>query len=371
MLAYFDLARGEVLRPLGLLHDEFFRIGPWIAAAPRRPAGLAILASWTTRTAGTPDVRRLHQTCLSSLHRSLALGFEDVDFLLEEQLARPPAELRAIIVSEAPLLTPETIANLNRFVVDGGILLLGSRVGISSPTGERYDDPWKQARSTGRVHDLDTGWHCQVGPDELSADLAKYDLEPESRTLEAGTEARFRGDSEILYWFLLNHDEEPATVSSIAHLDAQQFFWKDLLTGKPVVIGTGSPARYRTRVESSEAAVLIGVKRPAASMAVKANVTPTHVEIDAALFDSGGAPVADGYPARLTVNDESGASLILPKAQSRVARSGRIRWSVAIPVTSASGKLFFQVDEPISSMSRSGEVALSSPKSTISTEAVE
>jgi hypothetical protein len=355
-LAYFDMPRGKAMQPLAALHDEMFRIGPWIAAARRRPAALALLASWTTRSSGTEEETRRHLTCRFVIQFSLAESVEEVDLLLEEQVAAPPAELRAVVVAAVPLLTAGTIAHLTRFAEQGGTLFLEPGAGKASPEGPRSGDPWARARATGRVHDLRLGPVCKTKPSFWPTELAKRGIEPESRTAKPRTGARLRGDGEILYWLLLNHGEEPALVNASARVEANRFEWRDLRSGAPVVFSPGSRVSLERLVGPGDAAALIGVRRPAAAMEVTATATETRVEIDVAVRDSEGEAVADGYPVRVAVVDSGGAPRVPPKARSRVTRGGRAHWTVPIPLETASTRWSVLVEEPVSKLRRSASV---------------
>lgn len=49
-LAYWALPRSELTEPLGRLHEEVRRVGPWLAALDREAAPIAIVQSWTSRS---------------------------------------------------------------------------------------------------------------------------------------------------------------------------------------------------------------------------------------------------------------------------------------------------------------------------------
>ena len=356
-LAYFDLAYGDALQPLGPLNRELTRIGPWIAAAPRRPAAVAVLGSWTTRTASRFGDAARHVECLAAVHRTLAEHWEEVDILLEEQAPTPPAELRAIVVAAAPLLAAETVDALNRFAQAGGTLIVEPSAGRTSPDGPRTGDPWAAARATGRIHDVPFQKHCGGAPAWL-AHLRAEGIEPDSRTEDHRTEARLRGGDEILYWFLLNHREDTTTVKGRARLDPADYSWRDLRSDTPVHFAPGGEMRLSRRLEPGDAAAFVAVRRPAGSLRIEASVTQTRVEIRAEAVDANGEPVADGYPLRLEVLDENGVLRIRPNAQSRTTRDGAAQWSLPIPVESLAANWTARVEEPIAERAASAQFPL-------------
>lgn len=352
MLAYFGLPYGDALAPLKALHDEMFRIGPWIAAAPRTPAAVAVLASWTTRTTGSDEQMRRHGTCLSVLHARLAQRLEEVDLLLEEQAGSPPAELRAVLVAAAPLLTSQTVADLNAFAENGGLLLVDAGAGRGSPQGPRASDPWARARAAGGLHVVDFGIGCGLGIDVVAAQLANRGIQAVSGTPEPRSEARLRGDREIRYWLLLNHDDEPASVEATARIDPSRYRWRDLRGGGALDPPPGPRFELERRVGPRDAAVFLGVRRPAASLALAATAALDRVEIELSVRDAAGEPVADGYPVRLRVRDGNGDPLLHPNARSRVTRGGRARWTLPIQVTAADDEWSVTAVEPVSQRTR-------------------
>lgn len=361
-LAYFQLPRGEALRPLADLHAELFRVGPWIAAAPRRPAPVAILNSWTTRAESDPDGRLRHYKCAIEIHRDLAKSFEEVDYLLEEQAADPPAELRAVVAAGTPYLTDETIDALTGFAERGGVLVLEPGTGRNSPTGPRAGDPWRRARATGRVHEMPFNGPCKGAGPSLSARFASQGIESMSSTEAVRTEARLLGGPELWVWVLLNHDEKAREVSATARIDGDGVTWRDLRSGAAPDLRIGRDVRIRRLVGAGDAAVLIGVRRPAASIAVTTEVTDedTAVSVLVAVEDSAGRPVADGYPVELAAH-AGGASVLPPKSRSRTTRGGVARWTVPIPVETAGGPWSFVANDPVTGRTDTSSLVVVGP----------
>ncbi|MAE94854.1 MAG: hypothetical protein CL910_09355 [Deltaproteobacteria bacterium] len=363
-LAYFGLPAGEALAPLVGLHDEAARIGPWLAAAPRRPAPVAVLASWTTRTAGDAGEVKRHDACVGSRFSDLAVGFEEVDYLLEEQLGSPPAALQAIVLSAVPRLSQDSLKALHRFVARGGHLFAEKTAASLDETGTRRSDPWAPVRGTGRIHDLAPKLSCSPARPskrlgrEWRSRLAELGIRPRSHTPGDRSEARLLGGKGIYYWILLNHGVGAATVRGRTRLGGGRLHWRDLRSGDRVQLPHGRELRIERDLPARAAAVLVGVERPAETMEMTLLQGPHQVTVELQAVDGQGRPVADGYPLRLTGTDGAGSALLPPAARSRVAVGGKAVWTVPIPLDLAPGEWTLRGEEPVGGRSVSQNLSL-------------
>jgi len=351
-LVYWGLPAGEALEPVRQLNQEAARIGPWLRAAPRRPAEVAVLASWTTRTVGSQSEVKRHTDCVQARFADLAMGVEEVDYLLEEQLEAPPKQLRAIVLTAVPVLTDSVTAALVRFVQGGGHLFLEPGSGSRNERAVRADYPWDGVRATGRVHALAAWEGCNPArPSERrgsdwSRRLREIGIRGRSRTVEARTEARLLGGSGVYFWVLLNHGSSSARVHASATLDGEVELWRDARSGVAVDVGPGPVVEFERKIPARDAVILMGVEHPAADLELGLVAHWNRVEVQVEGRDALGDPLADGYPLSLSVTGQDGQPLLHPGDSSRTVNAGSAHWVVPVPL-GAGGSWTLRVRDPI------------------------
>jgi hypothetical protein len=351
-LAYWGLPGGEALEPLRQLHQEASRIGPWLRAAPRRPAEVAVLASWTTRTAGSEREVERHADCVGTRFVDLASGVEEVDYLLEEQLEAPPTQLRAIVLTAVPVLTDGATAALVRFVQGGGHLFLEPGSGARDERAVRAYDPWGGIRGTERVHTLARQKICKPGRlsrhrgSDWSRRLREIGIRSRSGTVEPRTEARLLGGGGVYFWVLLNHTSSPASVRASATLDGKVALWRDARSGAKVDVGPGPVVEIERKVPARDAVILMGVERPASILELGLVAHRNRVEVGVEARDARGDPLADGYPLSLSVTGQGGQPILHPGDASRTVHAGSAHWVVPVPL-GARASWTFRVQDPL------------------------
>lgn len=356
-LAYWALPRGDLGAPLADLHEEMGRLGPWLAAPTRTSAPVALVASWTSRTASRDDkAARAYNACLKDVHRALELGFEDVDLVLEEQLATLTSATRALVLVGAPRLSPDAARALEGFLRRGGVLFVDRDSARLVFPGDRSLD----LSAAGRVERLPAAGGCtgaRLSPRRLASVLDEVlreaGVKPRVYTEGLDTSASIRGDEELMHIYFMNHSGGPdgspvrwgAPPPGGAHRK-----WVELRTGtRDVAEGSllaGEP------IASGSARVWASVARPAASWTIEADPgEPTALRIRAR--DRDDRPVADGYPLRVEIERPCGRFI----ARSVVLKGGVFRLEDAACPGADGESLSWGITDPMTGTRASQESA--------------
>lgn len=371
-LAYFDLPRGEAVEPLAGLHEELHRLGPYLASAPRRPARVAVLASWSTRTGGSREETKRHHSCIVQLHDTLIYAVEQLDFVREEQLESLPASFGAIALTAAPILPNATLDALASFVQGGGHLFVDADSGTRRDDGSTRKDPWRTLRATGRIHEVAAAEQCGLaGRFEISRKLlgrrwrerlAGIGIEPSSATPDPWTEARLLGEGDLRYWVFLNHHPDSRTLSAHARVEGAGWLWRNLRSGKRVQ-PTAEPGGMQAEVSvgATDAALWAGTRRPTATLEIASRAEWHRVVVEVIARDAKGRPAPDATPLHLVVRGADGEPRLSAPFRSRGTRAGRASWQLPIRAEERGGAWSLVVEAPLAGVSQHATVEVAAP----------
>lgn len=333
-LAYWA-APTLIAAEVGPLHEELARLGRWLRGAPRRPAKVAVLESWTSRSMGDEAQARQLSACLQRVGDAIALGFEEVGFVFEENLDRLPGEIEALVLVASPDLNEAKIPALGRFLARGGYLLVDGASAKRAQPGGRPLDLATELGHPDRIRRIPHTAGCLaargtpiVASRAWERTLRGLGLVPEAWTPELDTAATLRGTQELMFLFLVNHRAEPGPVDARLPSWLSALTWRDLRSNAPREI-IGNKATTSGDVPARDAAVWVGVRRPATRL--EGQILPDATEVQA--FNAEGRPVVDGYPIELrdTTGTRRGAVLVDGKARFPGAPIGTVE--VRDPVT--------------------------------------
>ena len=352
-LAYWALPRGDSTSSLSGLHEELARLGPWLAAAPRTPAPVALLASWTSRSVSPdPEVARGLNRCLKNVHMALELGFEDIDIVYEEQLETLSPETRVIVIVGSPVLSVEAEKGLRAFLESGGRLLVER--GSALRRGLEGDPLDLGEIGRDRVDVLPDGAGCGAtrrsarrASRVLRKALGEIGVKPRFSTQALDTELSQRGEAELIYLTVLNHGRESARIVTRPSLVGfRDRVWTELRSGDRVLAGEEREDGLVRTVAASDAVIWASVERPATELSMRRGLAEDAFAIEISGRDEAGEAVADGYPARIVVGNVMHCGHVMEK--SITLREGRatiewpgcemepgdpVAWSITDPLT--------------------------------------
>lgn len=353
-LAYFALPPTEWISSVGALHTEVLEYGNWIGNLPRKPAPIAVLTSWTTRTAGLSEQVAAQSKCSAAFFSALSLADERVDFLQEEQLEKPPQELKAIFLTATAYLQEKDFQSLAQFIERGGSIFLDATSwDMQDPqTKKRHAERLNQlAEGTGRVHTIPILAGCTAarGGRRMVAQywakrLQEEHLIGEYVTENLDTEIALRGNQDVVAVLGVNHALDSQTMTFQPSKDLRNFEWIDLRTQKSVTID----GQFEQALMERDAFALLGVRRPATKLSMTVYTSPNRFVFRTCGVDANGQPLANGYPLGLRVVSETGEDRILPGNRSRVTQDGCADWRVFIPLSDSSQHWTFEAFDPIS-----------------------
>ncbi len=370
-LAYFALPPIEWIMPIGKLHQEVLEYGNWIGSLPRKPAPVAILTSWTTRTAGSPEQVTAQSECSAAFFATLSLAGERIDFLQEEQLGKPPQELKTIFLTETAFLQEEDLQSLSQFVEHGGSIFLDATSwNMQDPqTKKQYTEHFtKLAETTKRVHTIPILAGCTAarGARRITAQywakrLREEVVLGEYVTENLDTEIALRGNHDVVAALGVNHALDPQTLAFSPSKDLLNFAWINLRTQKRVHLESS----YEQILAGRDAFALLGVRKPAVKLSMTVYTSPNRFVFRTCGIDANNQPLADDYPLGLRVTNELGEDRILPGNRSRVTQNGCADWRIFIPLTDTSKHWNFEAFDPISGKTLGDRVPIPQYPSTL------
>lgn len=363
-LAYFALPPMEFASSLKDIHFEVSSYGNWIGRAPRRPASIAILQSWTTRTVSTDEQRERHDKCVSLLHGALSFAAEKIDFVREDQLDTPPEALKAIFVTETPFLQEGAFQYLTKFVERGGAVFLDSSSWAAEDPVQKthYADRLERlGEATGRVHRIPLLASCTATraaripvSQYWVSTLRDKSLLPALATEDPETEIWVRGSQDVVIAVGVNHARDPREISFQPTDELLNFVWFDIRKNEKIL----SPQTIERLVPARDAFALLGVRKEAAKLKMTIYVSPNRFTFRTCGVDSDKNPVADGYPLKMQVWSAEKQDRISPGNNSRVTQGGCADWRISIPASDKSKHWTFTVTDPISGEKLEGDVEI-------------